>query len=623
MTKTRGETRSGPLSTLLRIGLARAIGPVGEVFLPILERYTWFIPVSVLLSLIGSALEGLGIGLLIPLLTEVLGPSNGSSARGVSGVFAHISAVFPAEWRIVGVGACIFGLILVKAAFQTLYWIIVAWVDGRAGHDIRGALSKQLLSLGYSFFLGQDPIRLVTIVSTESWRASDAIRLAFSITASAGAVLVFGGFLLMVSWKLSLLVAVGVFLIRSAQVKFARRLEQLSDHVAVTNRELAARMMTVIEAMRLIRIFGQQAREQTRFVEASDGVRKALLNVERNASMLGPLFEVLHAGLFIVVLLVAQRIGLALPAIITFLALLYRTQPHLLTLSRSRLQLAALRGPVREVAWLLDPSDKPTPCAGSEAFPGFNGPIVFENVDFSYPTRREGGPVLSALNIAILPKRALAILGSSGAGKTTLVNLLCRLLEPSAGRITLDGRDVSKISTEAWLSHVALAGQDVDLVDGPIADNIAYGVPGASFEAIVEAAKLADADRFISALSDGYRTSVGSHGLSLSGGQRQRIGIARALLRDPELLILDEATNAVDGISEAAIMKLIERRAGHKATIVISHRPSTIASCQDGLVLHAGRVVEAGPLPGLAFFKQMSAVSPEREPIPSVAEPVA
>jgi ABC-type multidrug transport system fused ATPase/permease subunit len=506
----------------------------------------------------------------------------------------------------VGVAACIFGAILVKAALQTLYWVIVAWVDGRAGHDIRAALSQQLLSLGYSFFLRQDPIRLVTIVSTESWRASDAIRLAFSITASAGAIVVFVGLLFAVSWKLSLLVVAGVLSIRLAQVGFARRLERLSDRVATTNRELTARMMMIIEAMRLIRIFGQQAREQTRFTLASDGVRKALWDVERNASVTGPLFEVLHAGLFIAVLLLAQRVGLALPAIITFLVLLYRTQPHLMALSRARLELASLRGPVREVAWLLDSSDKPQPPPGKASFSQLSAPLIFEHVDYSYPTRQETGPALVDLNFAIRPERALAILGPSGAGKTTLVNLICRLLEPSAGRITLDGRDVAEIDPQSWLAHVALAGQDIDLIDASISDNIAYGVPDASSERIQQAAQQADADRFIQTLPEGYATTVGSRGLSLSGGQRQRIGIARALLRDPELLILDEATNAVDGISEAAIMSLIKRRAGHKLTIVISHRLSTIASCQDGLVLDGGRVVESGPLAELSFFEQMS-----------------
>ena len=600
----REPTRSFP-RMLLRHGLLRAIGSAGEAFLPVLERYTWLVPASVLLSLLGSALEGFGIGLLIPLLTEMLGATAGP-ATGVMGLFARISAAFPPAWRIAGVAACIFGAILAKAVFQTLYWVIVAWVDGRAGHDIRAALSKQLLSLGYSFFLRQDPIRLVTIVSTESWRASDAIRLAFSITASAGAVVVFAGLLFAVSWKLSLVVVAGVLLIRLAQVGFARRLERLSDRVATTNRELAARMMMIIEAMRLIRIFGQQAREQTRFIQASDDVRRALLDVERNSSVMAPLFEVLHAGLFIAILLLAQRLGLALPALITFVALLYRTQPHLMALSRARLELASLRGPVREVAWLLDSSDKPPPPPGKASFSQLSAPLIFEHVDYSYPTRQEAGPALVDLNFAIRPERALAILGPSGAGKSTLVNLICRLLEPSAGRITLDGRDVAEIDPQSWLAHVALAGQDIDLIDASISANIAYGVPDASFERIQQAAQQADADRFIQTLPEGYETTVGSRGLSLSSGQRQRIGIARALLRDPELLILDEATNAVDGISEAAIMTLIQRRAGHKLTIVISHRPSTIASCQDGLVLDGGRVVESGPLAELSFFEQMS-----------------
>ena len=606
------EPNRGFVRMLLRRGLLSAIGSTGEAFLPVLERYAWVVPLSALLSLLASALEGFGIGLLIPLLTELLGPAPGPPT-GVMRLFARVSTAFPPEWRVAGVAACIFGAILVKAALQTLYWVIVAWVRGKAAHDIRAELSRQLLSFDYSFFLRNDPVRLVTIVATESWRASDAIRLAFSIATAAGAVVAFAALLFAMSWKLLLLVVAGVPLIRLLQLHLARRLARMSDRFAAANRELTARMMMVIESMRLIRIFGQQAREQTRFAQASDDVRKALWVVERDGSGSGPLFEVLHAGLFIAILLVALRVGLSMPAILTFLVLLYRTQPHLMTLSQARLGLASLRGSVREVAWLLDPSNKPSTLPQQASFAHLSAPLTFEHVDYSYPTRQEAGPALVDLTFTIRPNRALAILGPSGSGKSTLVNLICRLLEPSAGRITLDGRDVRDIDPRSWLAHVALAGQDIDLVDATISDNIAYGVPDASFERIQQAARLADADGFIHALPEGYETTVGSRGLSLSGGQRQRIGIARALLRDPDLLILDEATNAVDGISEAAIMSLIKRRSGNKLTIVISHRLSTIASCQDGLVLDRGRVVEAGPLAELSFFAKMSKVgaSPE------------
>ena len=327
--------------------------------MPVFERYIWFIPASVVLSLVSSVLEGFGIGLLIPLLTELLGGTSSMPATGVARAFAEVSEIFVPEWRVLGVAGCMLGLILAKAVFQTLHWILVAWVDGRLGHDIRAALSERLLSVGYSFFLGQSPTRLVNIVSTESWRASDAIRMAFSIAAAGGAAVVFSGFLLAVSWKLALFVGFGVLLIRTAQVKLARRLERLSELITATNRELAARMMTVIDAMRLIRVFGQQRREQQRFVAASDNVRRALLDIERISSATGPLFEVLHALLFIAILLLARYVDLALPAIITFLALLYRAQPQFMALSNTRLGLAALRGPVREVAWLLDPPSVP------------------------------------------------------------------------------------------------------------------------------------------------------------------------------------------------------------------------------------------------------------------------
>jgi len=593
----------------LRRALSRAIGPVGESLVPILERHIWFVPTSAVLSLLSSTLEGMGIGLLMPLLSEVLSGASTTPPAGMLGTFSLISRVFPPDTRVLGVAGCMFALIVVKAALQTTYWVIVASVDGRAGHDIRIALSDRLLSLGFSFFLRQDPTRLVNIVSSESWRASDAVRLAFSITASACAVTAFAALLLAVSWQLTLLVLVGVLSIRLAQLAFSRRLESLSDRVTTTNQELASRMLRIIDAMRLIRIFGQQRLEQRRFTEASERVRRALLDVERNASAIGPLFEVLHAGLFIGILLVAREMALALPAIITFLALLYRMQPHLLSLSQSRLALAALRGPVQEVAWLLDEDANPLPRAGKERSVGLDAPISFEGVSYTYPTRTGGAPVLENVSFSIQPKRAVAVLGPSGSGKTTLVNLICRLVEPDTGSIKVGNQDLADIDAQAWLEQLALAGQDTDLVDGTVADNIAYGCPEATMERITEAARLADADDFIQSLPRGYQTPVGSRGVALSGGQRQRIGIARALLRDPPLLILDEATNAVDGISEASIMKLLDRRRDRRLTLVISHRPSTIASCHDGVVLSGGKVVEAGPLENLAFFREMSASS--------------
>lgn len=294
------------------------------------------------------------------------------------------------------------------------------------------------------------------------------------------------------------------------------------------------------------------------------------------------------------------------PVIITFLVLLHRIQPHLLAVNQAWLGLASLNESLREVEWLLDPQYKPPPPTGIVRFNHLEGPIVFEDVNFTYPNRVEAGPALSDVSFTIHKDMSTALIGRSGAGKSTIVNILCRLLEPTSGRIKVAGIDLADIDPMTWREHLGIAGQDIELVEGSITDNIAYGAPAASFEDIVQAARIADADSFIGELPNGYGTHVGSRGLSLSAGQRQRIGLARALVRKPEILILDEATNAVDGISEIAIMSLLRYRSRDKTTIVISHRQSTLACCEAGIVLENGRVIESGPLGNLEFYSKMN-----------------
>ncbi len=193
----------------------------------------------------------------------------------------------------------------------------------------------------------------------------------------------------------------------------------------------------------------------------------------------------------------------------------------------------------------------------------------------------------------------MAIIGRSGAGKTTVVNLLCRFVEPDGGRILIDGVPLCDIEPVGWRRQIALASQDLELVDGSILENITYGQQ-ASFAEVERAAKLAEAHSFVEQMPDGYQTIVGYRGASLSAGQRQRIALARAMVRDPAVLILDEATNAVDGLSEAAIVETLKLRAGRRTTIVISHHRSTISFCDDIVVLGSGQVKSQAPLAAVA-----------------------
>jgi len=193
-----------------------------------------------------------------------------------------------------------------------------------------------------------------------------------------------------------------------------------------------------------------------------------------------------------------------------------------------------------------------------------------------------------------------------GRGKSTVLNLLCRLLEPTSGTIKVDGEPLSNIKMSDWLNAIAVAGQDIDLIDGTIAENISYSRPEMDRDKIQHAIRSAGAD-FVAALPQGLDALVGPRGLSLSAGQRQRIGIARALARDPDILILDEATNAIDHETESGIIKMLQELPKSMTIIVVSHRPGTIAFCDDAVVLNSGRVAETGPLSSIFFYRAMQA----------------
>lgn len=198
------------------------------------------------------------------------------------------------------------------------------------------------------------------------------------------------------------------------------------------------------------------------------------------------------------------------------------------------------------------------------------------------------------MNLDVAPGETVAIVGPTGSGKTTLVKLLLRFVDPETGVVSFDGEDVSELKVTELRQAMGLVSQDVFLFDGTVAENIAYGRPEADYEEIVSAAKAAEAHDFISALPAGYETVVGERGQKLSGGQRQRLSIARAVLVDPAVLILDEATSAVDNETEAAIQRSLERISKERTTLVIAHRLSTIRHAHRIHVLEEGRIVETG-----------------------------
>jgi subfamily B ATP-binding cassette protein MsbA len=258
-------------------------------------------------------------------------------------------------------------------------------------------------------------------------------------------------------------------------------------------------------------------------------------------------------------------------------------------------QLQQALGASERVFELLDTPPEMRDAPDAVALPPITGQVRFEEVSFDYGDSEQTREVLQRVSLAVEPGQVAALVGPSGAGKTTLVNLIPRFYDPTQGRILVDGYDIRRVQMRSLREQIGIVPQETALFSGSVQDNIAYGKLDATQEEIEAAARAANAHDFILALPEGYATLVGERGVKLSGGQRQRIAIARALLKNPRILILDEATSSLDSESELAVQEALERLMRDRTTFVIAHRLSTIINADWIIVLAGGQIVEQGP----------------------------
>ena len=569
----------------------------------ITRRWFWAIPVITALSIAIGLLEGLSVGLLIPLIST-LGQAPGTALHNpVLAWLARFAGRSGLQDRLLIIALAIFAMTMVKNLLFTASRLFSATLYGRIGHQVRIGLSERIAKADYPFFLAADSAHLINVLNAQSWQAVDAVRASFGRIASLTLVAVLGLILLCVEWRLALIVAAGGLAMKLVQQRFIGRIKAMSLKGTAAHDALTRRTIFSIFGARMIRLFGEDAAERRRFAEASDQVRGDLLAVDRAGAILWPAVETFYALLFVAILIIAVRWGVPLAVLATFLVLFNRMQPHLRMLEQTSSTYASASGQLRDVDWLLDPRNVTARADHGAAFTALREHIRFERVSFAYPAS-DRPAALRAVDFTIPQGSVFAVIGASGAGKSTLVNLLTGLFDPTEGEIRIDGVPLARLDRGQWLAGIGVAGQDIELFGGTIADNIAFGCAGADERRIAQAAHDARAD-FIHALPGGFATRVGERGVALSGGQRQRIGIARALIRRPQILILDEATNAIDRLSENAIVDTIGALPPGTTTIVISHRPAVLRLCDTGIVLDRGCVVEAGRIETLAEYRAM------------------
>lgn len=464
--------------------------------------------------------------------------------------------------------------------------------------DMRRELYNKILTLPLGFFSQERKGDIIARMSGDIMEIEVSIMSTLDMLLKNPILIIFYmGTLIITSWQLTIFVIVVAPLLIWLMSALGRQLKRRSLQAQNLWSDTMSQVEETLGGLRIIKAFVAESKMQTRFNNVTEAVKKKTGKVATRQALAHPMSEFLGTVLIMIVLwfggtiILSEKAWFDAPTFIFYMVILYSVINPLKEFAKAGYNIPKGMASVERVYKILNAESTIKEKADAEEFNSFNDNITFEHVGFSYDEDRK---ILEDINLTVKKGHTVAIVGESGAGKTTLVDLIPRFYDAVEGAIKIDGVDIKDVRIKDLRALMGNVNQEPILFNDTIFNNIAFGVEGATMEQVVAAAKVANAHEFIMEKEEGYNTNIGDRGVKLSGGQRQRLSIARAILKNPPILILDEATASLDTESEKLVQEALDRLMSSRTTIAIAHRLSTIKNSDEIIVMQDGHIVERG-----------------------------
>jgi len=586
------------------------------------SKYWKYLSLSIVCTIIFALLNGASVYLSIPLLDTLFNSGAPTASASESGTVNEVStSVLPNFVLDIKDGISksfndfIFSGDKTDALFKICIIIFVAFIlKNIAGYfqayflnyveqgivrDLRDAAYEQLHKLPISYFKSERVGNLISIIVNDVTAVQNSVSATFlNLIREPLSIIVFLGIAISISWELTLISLVtlpfSAGIISWIGIKLRKYSQRIQEKIA----DITSVIQETISGVKIVKAFGTENYENIKFKKETEGYFRMVLKITRVRNLSSPITEILSVGVGVVIIyyggsMVLNNNEIKASEFLGFLFAIFQLLPPIKELSgvNNRIQESSAAGD--RIFEIID--TQPDIVNKENAIPvtEFKSRVVFENVGFAYPDE-PGEMVLDKINFFVNKGEVVALVGPSGGGKSTLVDLLPRFYDVTSGAIKFDGNDVRDLKIEDLRKFIGIVTQETILFNDSIKNNICYGSTNFSEEKIIEAAKIANAHNFIIEMPNGYDTEIGERGVKLSGGQRQRLAIARALLKNPEIMIFDEATSALDNESEKLVQEALDRLMKSRTVVVIAHRLSTIKNADKILVLQDGEIIQSG-----------------------------